>query len=56
MLESRSELEKAMAKHRKATEQKLKEAEKTEDDCAFKKLLAERAKRLAKVRAEERRD
>ena len=49
LLDKKSELEKAMAKHRQATEQKHKEADKPEDGSAFKKMLAERAKRLAKV-------
>ena len=49
LLDKRSELEKAMAKHKQATNQKLKKEEKLEDDGAFKKMLAERANRLAKV-------
>ena len=49
VLDSRSELEKAMAKHRQATEQKHKEADKEEDDAVFKKMMAERARRLEKV-------
>merc|ERR1719362_1681402 len=58
VLESKSELEKAMAKQRLAAEQKQKEAEVTskereETNPEFKRVLAERAKRLERLEAAE---
>merc|ERR1719150_2513395 len=58
VLESKSELEKAMAKQRLAAEQKQKEAEvalKENEDSnpEFKRVLAERAKRLERLEAED---
>ena len=48
VLDNKSELEKALTKHRTTLEQKLKEAEKT-TGSELEKLLAERAQRLLKV-------
>merc|ERR1719362_1670443 len=61
VLESKSELEKAMAKQRLAAEQKQKEAEVTskereETNPEFKRVLAERAKRLERLEAEDSAD
>jgi len=58
VLESKSELEKALAKQRLAAEQKQKEAEvtskeKEETNPEFKRVLAERAKRLERLEAAE---
>lgn len=57
VLDTKSELEKALARQRLAltTQQKLKEADRTETEepgTAFKKVLAERAKRLEKIETE----
>ena len=48
MLNSKSELEKVLAKHRKASEEKTREAENEVED-EFHKIISERAKRLEKV-------
>ena len=47
MLNNKTELEKAFAKHKKSLDEKRKEQEQDEDE--FKKMIAERAKRLEKV-------
>jgi len=52
VLNTKSELEKVLAKQRKASEQNIQEVEeKVEDE--FKKMVAERAKRLQKLEQEE---
>ena len=48
MLNNKTELEKAFAKHKKSLDEKRKEQEQDEDE--FKKMIAERAKRLEKVK------
>jgi len=49
VLNTKSELEKVFAKHKKASEQKrIKEVSQTEEPDEFKRMLAERAKRLEK--------
>ena len=48
VLNSKSELEKVLAKHRKASEEKTREAENEVED-EFHKIISERAKRLEKV-------
>ena len=50
VLNTKSELEKAFAKHKKSLNEKRKEEERS--DCVngeFQKMIAERAKRLEKV-------
>merc|ERR1712038_2029279 len=46
VLNNKTELEKAFAKHKKSLDEKRKEQEQDEDE--FKKMIAERAKRLEK--------
>merc|ERR1711892_797453 len=48
VLNSKSELEKVLAKHRKASEEKTREAENEVED-EFHKIISERAKRLEKM-------
>ena len=48
VLNNKSELQKALEKHRKQSNQKLKETE-NESCSQFDKILAERAQRLLKV-------
>eukprot|EP00092_Neocalanus_flemingeri_P011526 GFUD01012421.1.p1 GENE.GFUD01012421.1~~GFUD01012421.1.p1 ORF type:complete len:195 (+),score=61.79 GFUD01012421.1:81-587(+) len=52
VLNSKTELEKVLAKQRRASEQKSREAENEVED-EFKKMITERAKRLKKLEQEE---
>jgi len=51
VLDNKSELDKVLTKQRRATEQKVREVEREEECDPFKKMLAERAKRLDELEA-----